>query len=79
MIVLYFLFHGLHIATTLRVLKHVICFHMASSNYGPKGKRDVDPAYRSNLWLNLFACFFLFALLCVCLGVIFWAPFIRRD
>ena len=45
MIVLYFLFHGLHFATTLRVLKPVLCFHMASVN-GAKGVRDVDPARR---------------------------------
>ena len=46
MIVLYFLFHGLHFATTLRVLKPVLCFHMTSFTYGAKGVRDVDPASR---------------------------------
>ena len=42
----YFLFHGLHFATTLRVLKPVLCFHMTSFNYGAKGVRDVDPTGR---------------------------------
>ena len=45
-IVLYFLFHGLHFATTFRVLKPVFCFHMTSFNYGAKRVRDVDPAFR---------------------------------
>ena len=38
--------HGLHFATTLRVLKPVLCFHMTSFNYGAKGVRDVDPTCR---------------------------------
>ena len=38
-----FLFHGLHCATTLIVLKPVLCFHMTSYNYGTEGVRDVDP------------------------------------
>ena len=42
LIVLYFLFHGLHFATTLKVLKPVLYFHMASFNYGAKEVRDVD-------------------------------------
>ena len=42
----YFLFIGLHFATTLRVLKPVLCFHMTSFNYGAKGVRDVDPTCR---------------------------------
>ena len=46
MVVLFFLFHGLHFTTTLRVLKPVLCFHMASFYYGAKGERDVDPACR---------------------------------
>ena len=43
---LFFLFHGLHYATTLRVLKPVLCFHMTWFNYGAKGVKDVDPACR---------------------------------
>ena len=46
MIVLYFHFHGLHFATTLRVLKPVLCCHMTPFNYGAKGVRDVDPTCR---------------------------------
>ena len=46
LIVWYFPFHGLHFVTTLRVLKPVLCFHMASFNYGAKGVRDVDPTCR---------------------------------
>ena len=52
LIVLFFLFHGLHFVTTLRVLKPVLCFHMTSFNYGAKGARDVDPAcgcHQSNI------------------------------
>ena len=45
-IVLYCLFHGLHFATTLRVLRPVLCFHMASFDYGAKGVRNVDPTCR---------------------------------
>ena len=44
--VLYFHFHRLHFATTLRVLKPVLCFHMTPFNYGAKGVRDIDPACR---------------------------------
>ena len=39
LIVWYFPCHGLHFATTLRVLKSVLCFHMTSFNYGAKGLR----------------------------------------
>ena len=46
LILWYFLFHGLHFATTLRVLKPVLCFDMTSFNYGAKGVRDVDPTCR---------------------------------
>ena len=46
MIVLYFLFHGLHFATALRMLRPVLCFHMTSFNYDAKGVRDVDAACR---------------------------------
>ena len=46
LIVLYFLFYGLHFATTLKVLKPVLCFHMTPFNYGAKGVRAVDPACR---------------------------------
>ena len=41
-----FLFHRLHFGTTLRVLKPVLCFHMALFNYSAKAVRDVDPACR---------------------------------
>ena len=44
LIVLHFLFHGLHFTTTLRVLKPVLYFHMKSFNYGAKD--DVDPTCR---------------------------------
>ena len=47
-IVLYFLFHGLHFATTFRVLKPVLCFRMTTFNYRAKQARDVDPACRSH-------------------------------
>ena len=46
MIALYFLFHGLQFATTLRVLKPVFCFHMTPFNYGARRVKDVDPACR---------------------------------
>ena len=80
MIVLYYVFHGLHFATTLRVLKPVLCFHMTSFNYGAKEVRDVDPAcrcHRSNIMPDsifsvniaqcvtcLFVCFVLFCFMC---------------
>ena len=42
LIVWYFPCHGLHFATTLRVLKSVLCFHMTSFNHGiPHKKTDV--------------------------------------
>ena len=41
-----FLFHGLHFATTHRVLKTLSCFHMTSFNYSAKGVRDVESACR---------------------------------
>ena len=41
-----FLFHGLHFATTLRVLNPVLCFHMTSFNYGTKWVRNVGPTCR---------------------------------
>ena len=46
LIVWCFPFHRLHFATTLRVLKPVLCFHMTSFDYGAKGVRDVDPTCR---------------------------------
>ena len=46
LIVWYLPFHWLHFATTLRVLKPMLCFHMTSFNYGAKGVRDVDPTCR---------------------------------
>ena len=46
LIVLYFLFHGLHFATTFRVLKPGLCFHTTPFNYGAKWVRDVYPACR---------------------------------
>ena len=75
MILLYFLFRGLHFATTLRVLKPVLCFHMTSFNYGAKEVRDVDPAcrcHRGNIMpdsifsVNIaqcLTCFFVFFVL----------------
>lgn len=51
-IVLCFLFHRLHDATTLRVLNSVLCFHIASFNYGAKDVRHVDPnctCHQSNI------------------------------
>ena len=47
-----FPFYRLHFATSLRVLKPVLCFHMASFNYGAKRVRDVDPSckcHQSNI------------------------------
>ena len=44
MIVLYFLSHRLHVATTRRVLRPVLCFHMTSFSCGAKVVMDVDPA-----------------------------------
>ena len=38
-----FHFHGLHLVTTLKILKPVICFHIQRSfNYGSKTARDKD-------------------------------------
>ena len=46
-IILYFLFHGLHLATTLRVLNPVLCLHMTLFNQGAKaGVRDEDHTCR---------------------------------
>ena len=50
--VLDFIFHGLHFATTLTVLTPVSCFHITSFNYGAKEVRDADPAcgcHQSNI------------------------------
>ena len=52
LIILYFLFHGLHFATTLRVLNPVLCFHVILFNYRAKEVRHVDPAckcHQSNI------------------------------
>ena len=83
MIVLYFLFHGLHFATALRMLRPVLCFHMTSFNYDAKGVRDVDAACRchqSNIMpdgifsVNIARCmicllvFVLFCFMCVLRG-----------
>ena len=46
LIVCYSPFRGLHIVTTLRMLKLVLCFHMTSFNYGAKGVKVVDPNFR---------------------------------
>ena len=65
MIVWYLPFHGLHFATTVRVLTPVLCFHMTSFNYGAKGVRDVEPTCRchqsnimpdSNFNVNIAQC-----------------------
>ena len=73
----YFHFHWLHCATTLTVFTPVLCFHMASFNYGTKGVRDVDPAcrcFQSNIMpdsifsVNIaqsVTCFFVFCFMCV--------------
>ena len=92
LIVLYFLFHGLHFVTTLRVLKLVLSFHVTSFHYGAKGVRDIDGTCRchqSNIMpdiifsVNITQCITcgccLFLCMCVCLGVIFWTPFIYRK
>ena len=52
LIILYFLFHGLHFATTLRVLNPVLCFRVILFNYRAKEVTDVDPAckcHQSNI------------------------------
>ena len=46
LIIFYFLFHGLHFVTTVRVLMPVLCFQMISFNYGAKEVRDLDPVCR---------------------------------
>ena len=58
------------------MLKPVLCFHMASFNYGAKGVRDVDPtcsvirATVCNLWLSLLLLYSLFKkMFCVCVSV----------
>ena len=81
-IALYFLFCGLHFATTLRVLKPVLCFHMTSFNYGAKGVRNAElncRCHQSNIIpdnsfsVNITQCvtfgyqFFLFYFLCLCI------------
>ena len=45
-IVLYFIFHGLHFATTFTVLKPVLCFNMTLLNYSSKMERDLDSTCR---------------------------------
>ena len=79
-----FLFHGLHFATTHRVLKTLSCFHMTSFNYSAKEVRDVDSACRchqSNIIpdsifsVNIARCVtclfvFCFILFYVCIGEI---------
>ena len=94
LIVLHFLFHGLLFSTILRVLKPVLCFHMASFHYSTKGVWDVDSACRchqSNIkpdsifsiniaqWVTCCLFVSLYFVLFVYYGVIFRAPFIRRD
>ena len=41
-----FSFSWVTLGTTLRVLNPVLCFQMASFNYGAKRVRDIDPALR---------------------------------
>ena len=48
LIVWYFPSHVLHFATTLRLLKSVLFFHMTSFNYGAQWARDVYPNCRSH-------------------------------
>ena len=70
----------------------VLRFHMTLFHYGAKGVRDIDRTCRchqsNTIPDNVFSvnitqcitcgCFFCIDV-CVCLGVIFWAPFIHRE
>ena len=46
---IFFLFHGLHFAVTLRVLKPVSCSYMTSFHDAPKDLRDAEPSCRYHL------------------------------
>ena len=46
LILLYYFFHRLHFATTLRMLKPVLYFHMASIYYIAKRAKDIDTTSR---------------------------------
>ena len=81
--VLDFIFHGLHFATTLTVLKPLLCFHMISLNYGAKGVRVADPAcgcHQSNVIPDsIFSVYIAQCVTCLFIFSFFYFMFVLSD